>query len=44
MVNLYCRMVSADCHNITELMSCVHGPNNKLKNKDFGCFNPIASY
>ena len=30
-------------HNITKLMSCVHGPNNRFKNQDSGCRNPTAS-
>ena len=29
-------------HIITQLMSRVHGPNNKFENKDFRYWNPIA--
>ena len=31
-------------HNITRLMGCVHGPNNRFENKDSGCWNPSASH
>lgn len=30
-------------HKINELMSCVHGPNIRFKNKDCGCRNPTTS-
>ena len=32
------------CHNVTQMMSCVHEPNNRFKNNDSGCLNPIVSY
>ena len=30
--------------NITQLMSYVHGPNNKIEIEDSKCWNPTASY
>ena len=32
------------CHNITMLMSCVHGPHSRFKNTSIGYWNPNASY
>jgi hypothetical protein len=31
------------CHNITQLMSCVHGPRNRIKNITFTCWESNAS-
>ena len=31
-------------HNITHLMTCIHGPSNRFDNKDSGCQNPTTSY
>jgi hypothetical protein len=30
--------------NITQLMSCVHGPNSRFEKKDVGCWIFIVSY
>lgn len=28
-------------HNIAQLMSCVHGPESRFENEDFGWRNPL---
>ena len=31
-----------DNQDITQLMSCVHGPNNRCENKDYGYWYPTT--
>ena len=44
-VHFYFRLVyyMSQLHNITQLMSYVHGPNDRFKNKGSRCWNPSAS-
>ena len=40
---IFVDQIPLDLHNITQLMSCVNGPNGRFVNKDSGCWNSTTS-